>query len=502
MSGLHSIATIIKRLEATTARLEDIAETIDKGQGKRAPRADPQILEAPSPSPTPPARSHAPPPLPVQLQIPASVQAYDNVLDACVTPFTVLTKSFASDGVISIVNLFESQMRGVRDLLLLNANCQMPSQEELLTLTEPLNRDVETIVNAKIENKNDRDWFSHFSLIAEAGPVVGWVLVPKPAPYVSDVKEAVDYYGNKIIKEWKEKDTKHVDWVRSFAKILDATKQYVQEHHRTGLAWNPKGVSIREYNKNKQELSTPVPPPAPPPPAPLAAASSSTTSVAAVFADLNRGEEVTKGLRKVDRSEMTHKNPSLRAGGTVPPVTPSAPGRKPIKPSKPQTLAGKKPSKCALEGGKWLIEYCENADPLTVDNVEISHIVNIYSCKNMIVTVKGKVNAVTLVNCTKTSVLVDSVVSSISVTRSPSFQLQVKGTVPMIQIDSTDSGQIYLSPESLETEITTAKCSAINVNLPVDGEEEGVFAEQALPEMLKTVVENGKLVTSIVEHVG
>ena len=40
--------------------------------------------------------------------------------------------------------------------------------------------------------------------------------------------------------------------------------------------------------------------------------------VSAVFADLNRGEEVTKHLRKVDKSEMTHKNPALRAGNTVP----------------------------------------------------------------------------------------------------------------------------------------------------------------------------------------
>lgn len=72
----------------------------------------------------------------------------------------------------------------------------------------------------------------------------------------------------------------------------------------------------------------------------------------------------------------------------------------------------------------------------------------------------------------------------------------------MIQLDSTDSGQIYLSKSSLEAEISTAKCSSINVSLPVEGEEEGVFEEKALPEMLKTVVKDGKLVTVIVEHVG
>ncbi len=166
-------------------------------------------------------------------------------------------------------------------------------------------------------------------------------------------------------------------------------------------------------------------------------------------------------------------------------------------------------------------EYQEN-ETITVEETEISQSVNIFGCKGATILIKGKVNAVNIskylvfrlliekvngfccisVNSTKTSVLVHSVVSSVSVTASPSFQLQITGTAPMIQLDSTDSGQIYLSKDSLTTEITTAKCSAINVSLPVPGEEEGIFEEQAVPEMFKTVVQDGKLVTTIVEHTG
>ena len=51
-------------------------------------------------------------------------------------------------------------------------------------------------------------------------------------------------------------------------------------------------------------------------------------------------------------------------------------------------------------------------------------------------------------------------------------------------------------------EITTEKCSAINVNLPVEGEEEGVLSEQPVPEMFRTVIKGGQLVTSAVEHAG
>lgn len=91
-------------------------------------------------------------------------------------------------------------------------------------------------------------------------------------------------------------------------------------------------------------------------------------------------------------------------------------------------------------------------------------------------------------------------VSSISVTNSPSFALQITGLSPTIQLDSTDSGQIYLSKECLGVEITTAKCSSINVSLPVEDEEEGVFVERAVPEMLRTTIQGGKLVTTIVEH--
>lgn len=119
------------------------------------------------------------------------------------------------------------------------------------------------------------------------------------------------------------------------------------EFHTTGLIWNAKvrlalstftpanqrfqGVSTSEYKPAGSTSAAgappppppppPGPPPPPPPPAATAAAPAAGGGVAAVFAELNRGDEVTKGLRKVDKSEMTHKNPSLRASSVVPAAT-------------------------------------------------------------------------------------------------------------------------------------------------------------------------------------
>ncbi|KAJ7738522.1 adenylate cyclase associated N terminal-domain-containing protein [Mycena maculata] len=498
--GLHSLATIIKRLEAATSRIEDLAIAQSLAPQTAAPKDNSSTSYAAPPPPPPPP---PPPAAPAVSEVPQSVIAFDEiVIDGKLKPFLELTRSFAGTSVVEIVAIFEKQFNGLRSLLLLSGSCQQPDKEGLEKLLVPIQVDIEAITRCKDAGRKDRDWFQHITIVGEGGLSIAWIVNPKPGPYIAEIKESVLYNGNRVIKEFKEKDQKHVEWVRSFLAILEAMRVYVMEHHTTGLTWNKRGITVAEYSARTATGGAPPPPPPPPPPAAPSAAANSEGGAAAVFAELNRGEEVTKGLRKVPKSEMTHKNPALRASSVVPSSPGTAPLKKPIKPSKPSALSGKKPAKFALEGKNWSIEYQENEAGLAVDDCQLNQAVNIFGCKHSTILIKGKVNAVTLVNCVKTSVLVDSVVSSISVTNSPSFALQITGSAPMIQLDSTDSGQIYLSKGSLGVEITTAKCSAINVSLPVDGEEEGVFEEQAVPEMLKTVVNNGKLVTTVVEHVG
>ncbi|EGO20989.1 hypothetical protein SERLADRAFT_452131 [Serpula lacrymans var. lacrymans S7.9] len=508
---MYSLSTIIKRLEAVTSRLEDIAQEEGAIHGRQpspeSSRNGDSSASAVAP-PAPPAPPPPPPPPPVEaVEIPRSVAAYDEiVLEGKLKPFVELTKGFAPQFVNDQVSLFSKELQDLRQLLLIATACKKPDQTAFGTLLKPLQEGIEAVTRAKEAGRKEREWFTHLTVIAEGAVCVGWVTVePKPGPYVSEIKDSTMFYGNRVLKEFKDKDAKHVEWVRAYMAILEEMKRYIMEYHTTGLVWNPKGIAVSDYRAPSASTSAPPPPPPPPPPPAAAPAAAPGGGIAGVFAELNRGEDVTKGLRKVDRSQMTHKNPELRASGVVPagPASPSnTPHKKPIKPMKPQALMGKKPSKFALEGNKWIIEYQENESALKVADGEINQTVNLFGCKNITIIVKGKVNAITLVNCTKTQILVESVISYVSVTKSPSFTLQITGSAPTIQIDSTDSGQIYLSKDCLGVEITTAKCSAINVSLPVEGEEDGVFEEQAVPEMLKTVVQEGKLVTSVVEHVG
>ena len=230
----------------------------------------------------------------------------------------------------------------------------------------------------------------------------------------------------------------------------------------------------------------------------------------AVFDQINQGSNVTSGLRKVDKSEMTHKNPSLRAGATVPERSSSvgsssSRGKSPLpsKKPKPENMRAKKPPKKELDGTKWIIENYENMNQSEIIEVdaEISHSILISRCSKSIIKVNGKANVISIDNCSGLSIVIDSLVSSLDVIKSNRFQVQVNGVLPYIMLDQVDGGQIYLSSESLGTEVFTSKSSSINVVLP-PSDESGDDKEVPLPEQIKTYIKNGKLVSEIVEHAG
>lgn len=235
----------------------------------------------------------------------------------------------------------------------------------------------------------------------------------------------------------------------------------------------------------------------------------SSSDMGAVFDQLSRGEGVTASLRKVDRSEMTHKNPSLRASSTIP----SAPsrfssqtslgGKSPIpgKKPKPESMRTRKPPRKGLEGNKWLIEHYDNPGQMLEIDAAINHSILISRCIKTTIRVIGKANAISIDNCLQCSLVIDSLVSAVDVIKSPKFEMQVLGMLPTIMLDQVDGAAIYLSPNSLDTEILTSKCTGVNINVPGRSEDDD-YVEQPLPEQLRSILRNGKMVTEIVEHAG
>ncbi|KAL8293126.1 hypothetical protein RQP46_000820 [Phenoliferia psychrophenolica] len=418
-----------------------------------------------------------------------AVQAYQALLDGPLADYRRLSAELGgltNDQATAVSEAFEAQLHYL----------EFASSCTKLPFTSPVFADklgptakaLSAAVELKDKNRGSKE-INLLNTVAEGIPALGWVQVePKPGPFVNDAKDSAQFWANRVVKDNKESNPKAVEWARSFIALLEDLRKYVMQHHTTGVSWNPKGADPLAYKAPTGG--------APPPPSKSPVAG----DMGSVFASLNKGESVTKGLKKVDKSEMTHKNPELRQSSVVAAVIPAS-GKAPVKPPKPHSFQ-KKPPKTALEGKKWSIENHENNPMILIDQTEISQIIDIFNVKSSTIQIKGKVNAVSLVNCTKVSILLDSTVSSLAISASPSFTVQILGKVPTILVDGTDGGQVYLSRESLDVEIVTAKSSSINISLPVEGEEDGIYEERAVPEQLKTVVKDGKLVTTVVEHSG
>ncbi len=397
--------------------------------------------------------------------------------------------------------------------------------------------------------------FNHLTTVSEGVAVLGWITMePKPASYITDTLGSAEFYGNRVLKEYKEKcefpvdglskgmltflrDRAHFDWVQAFYQIFKSLTTYVKQHYPTGVTWNDReGIDplevLREIESSQSSAKPPgplsgssgLPPPPPPPPPPLPSfdtlsssptngvpsvpAKAGSSDMGAVFDQISQGAAVTSRLRKVSPSAQTHKNPSLRTNDPVlarsdsqNSISSRGKSPHPSKKPKPESMRTKKPSRKELDGNKWIIEHFDGVTEMVEVNASISHSVLISRCTKTAIRIVGKANAISVDNCTQCSLVIDSLVSAVDVIKSPKFELQVLGTLPTIVLDQVDTAAIYLSRESLGTEVFTSKCTGININLPGRTDDDD-YEEKALPEQIKTVIRNGALVSEIVEHSG
>ncbi|ORY86775.1 adenylate cyclase associated N terminal-domain-containing protein [Protomyces lactucae-debilis] len=511
-----NLSTLMKRLEAVTSRLEDLeAPTTSRvsktfaGTDSSTPSLGAGAVTASSNTPTATKSATA-----AETPVSPAVKGYDDLMADHLSQFMSLSAQVG--GLVQEqAGLVDAAFQTQRALILTASQATKPdlTSSEFTTALKPLQEKIVAIGDLKDKNRPS-PLFNHLSVVAEGIPALFWVAVePTPAPHVGDLKDSAQFWANRVIKEYKEKDPQQVAWVRSFVALLTELQKYVKQWHTTGLTWSAQGKPLADVLATSQTAARgaappppaaggppPPPPPGPPPPPFMGDAPGASKSAAsggdmnAVFASLNQGSAVTSGLKKVDKSQMTHKNPALRASSVVPDAAKKTTAATSATTSK--TVA-KKPARKELEGTKWLIEHFEG-ETVTVDEIELSHSVYVYNCKNTTIQIKGKFNAISLDGCTKTGVVVDTLVSSVDLIKCKSFAVQVLDRCPTIVCDSCDSGQIYLSQAGLACEILTSKCSSVNVSLPTG--DQGDFKEEAVPEMLKHTVVDGKLVTSIVEY--
>jgi len=219
-------------------------------------------------------------------------------------------------------------------------------------------------------------------------------------------------------------------------------------------------------------------------------------STAALFAEINQGADVTKGLKKVTDDMKTHKNPALRKGPA--PFKPT-PAPKPVSsPLAKPSAAPAKPPLTELQGKKWVVEFHKNNQSIIIDNTELKQTVYVYKCENCVIQVKGKINSICIDSCKKTGIVFDDLMATCEFINCQSVKAQVNGKVPTVSIDKTDGCQVYLNENALEAEILSAKSSEVNILIM---KPDGDVSEFPLPEQFKTKYDGKKFVTSVTESI-
>uniref|UniRef100_A0A3Q1HP30 Adenylyl cyclase-associated protein n=1 Tax=Anabas testudineus TaxID=64144 RepID=A0A3Q1HP30_ANATE len=428
------------------------------------------------------------------------VEAFDQIVSGPVAEYISLSQKIGGD-VQKHADMMKQAFSSQRQLLVTASSSQKPSDAVLTTLLQPVSKAIQQVQGFREQNRTS-PFFNHLSAVSESVPALGWVaMAPKPCPYVKEMQDAAMFYTNRVLKDYKEKDKTHVDWVKAYVNIWTELQNYIKEHHTTGLTWSK---TVTPPSAPAGGCPPPPPPGPPPPPVDLSGPSSGggdsgADNRNALFASINKGADITKGLKHVSDAQKTHKNPALKGQGA-----PVRTGPKPFSSAAPRPAASATPTRTLppvleLEGKKWKVENQENAQNLVISDTELKQVVYAFKCNKSTLQVKGKINSITLDNCKKTGLVFDDVVGIVEIINCKDVKVQVLGKVPTISINKTDGCHVYLSKDSLECEIISAKSSEMNILVP---KKDGEFTEIPVPEQFKTVWDGQKLVTTATEIAG
>jgi len=481
-----AVQNLVKRLEAVTARLETVEKQIASGAGSSAPAA------AASSGGSDACGDASP-----------SVSGYDELVATYIKPFVQVTQQIGNDELKAQVALLGKAVEAQRNFLVCASSSKKPDAATLMKLVEPTSKLMQEIGALRDKHRSNK-MFNHLSVLSEGVSALGWVCVePTPGPFVNEARGSSEFYSNKLLVEYKKtNDQPQLDWVHHWNSFLKELFTYIKKFHTTGLVWNARGGDAASFKAgggggSAPAASAPAPPKGLPPPMPVSApppAAAAAADPSALFAAINKGGAITSGLKKVTK-EMKNKNQEGKSS-----VVPAEVASKKSA-AAPKAAAGQKKGtpKFELQGNKWLVEWQENTT-IDITETEVKQVIYVYKCEKVVVKINGKINAITVDGCKRTAIVFESAVASCEVVNGLSVEIQCQGKVPSIAADKSSGVQIFLSKEGLDVEIVTSKSDSLNVLIPDPAG--GVDpVEIAVPEQFKTLVKNGRLHTTTVEHV-
>jgi hypothetical protein len=137
---------------------------------------------------------------------------------------------------------------GMRYVIVLASRSKKPASiAEIAPHLKPITENVTKIRGLKLK----REFDSHYKAVMEMLACMSWVTLEAPsqlpAPFVKECIGSSEFWSNRVRKEFKGKDAPYqIEFCDNMKKLLNDLAAYITEHHKTGLTFNPKGVSLAE----------------------------------------------------------------------------------------------------------------------------------------------------------------------------------------------------------------------------------------------------------------
>ncbi|XP_022763268.1 cyclase-associated protein 1-like isoform X3 [Durio zibethinus] len=467
---------LIERLEAAVARLEALSAGGISARG--LPDGSVEVASDPS------------------------IVAFDDLMAQYVARVSGAAEKIGGQ-VLDVTKILLEAFSVQKKLLIEIKQTQKPDMAGLAEFLKPLN-EVIMKANAMAEGRRS-DFYNHLKSAGDSLSALAWIAytgkdcgMSMPIAHVEDGWQMAEFYNNKVLVEYRNKDPNHVEWAKALKELyLPGLRDYVKSHYPLGPVWSASGKKASSAPSKAPPPGAPAPPP--PPPACLFSSEPSQPSsshpkqgMAAVFQEINTGN-VTAGLKKVT-TDMKTKNRTDRTGVV------SALEKETRSSSSSFSKAG--PPKLELQmGRKWVVENQIGRKNLVIDDCDAKQSVYVFGCKDSVLQIQGKVNNITIDKCTKMGVVFQDVVAACEIVNCNGVEVQCQGSAPTISVDNTSGCQLYLSKDSLGASITTAKSSEINVLVPAAGSD-GDWGEHSLPQQYIHVFKDGQFETTPVSHSG
>ncbi|KAI9123973.1 hypothetical protein K1719_005273 [Acacia pycnantha] len=259
----------------------------------------------------------------VDVAVDPSIIAFGDLMDQYIGRFSTAAEKIGGQ-VLQVSKFTQEAFAVQKELLIKVKQTQKPDVAGLAEFLKPMN-EVIVKANAMTEGRSS-DYFNHLKAAVDSLSALAWIAytgkdcgMSMPNAHVEESWQMADFYCNKVLVEYRNKDANHVEWAKALKELyLPGLRDYVKSFHPLGPVWSSRGKSIAPPKAPAPSAPAPLPPP---PTSFLSSESSQASSskpkegMSAVFQQINTGN-VASGLRKVT-DDMKAKNRADRTGIVV-----------------------------------------------------------------------------------------------------------------------------------------------------------------------------------------